>query len=320
MNEETSRTSPGCCLGSNADTRQPVQSVAPQPVPAGRARPDRLVAMPGGVVEVGTRSPVILADGEGPPRRMRVKPFLMDPYAVTNAWFAEFVAATGYRTEAESYGWSMVFDAFLPGRGEGRQRVVGAEWWCKVEGAYWAQPEGPGSSVEARSDHPVVHVTWGDANAFAAWAGGRLPTEAEWEHAAKGGDANARYAWGDAEPDDQDFQPCNIWQGRFPDHNTARDGFAGTAPVDSFAPNPMGLYNMCGNVWEWTADPFRVRSARKEARLADERARQLGSRLLKGGSYLCHKSYCYRYRIAARSSVTPDSSTGHLGMRLVFDT
>jgi formylglycine-generating enzyme required for sulfatase activity len=274
--------------------------------------PDRCISLPGGTFVMGTDNPVFRVDGEAPSRRADVGAFAVDPFAVTNAWFSEFVANTGYVTEAERWGWSFVFFSFLPGGGGGLERPPGAEWWRKVDGATWRQPEGPGSSIAERGDHPVVHVSWKDAAAFAAWAGGRLPTEAEWEYAAHGGQAGARYPWGNAEPGDEGPFPCNIWQGRFPDRNTGRDGFVGTAPVDAFAPNPLGIHQMAGNVWEWCADNFRVPSIRRDLKERD-------AVVMKGGSYLCHASYCHRYRIAARTGSPPDSTTGHAGFRVVFD-
>ncbi len=267
---------------------------------------------------MGTNRPELPADGEGPPRRVRVKPFRMDPFAVTNSWFAEFVSETGYQTDAEAYGWSIVYRGFAP-RDPHAQYVLGTEWWQRVDGASWRHPEGPGTGVESRANHPAIHISWNDATAFAGWAGGRLPSEPEWEHAAKGGAVHARYPWGEREPDDTEFLPCNIWQGHFPDRDTAADGYSGTAPVDAYAPNGYGLYNMSGNVWEWCADRFRVRSLRAEARTLNASAVADGQRLAKGGSYMCHRSYCYRYRIAARTGVTPDSSAGHMGFRIVFD-
>src|SRR5690606_27419516 len=140
-------------------------------------------------------------------------------------------------------------------------------WWVKCDGAWWAEPEGPGSSVRDRADHPVVHISWEDARAFARWAGGRLPSEAEWEHAARSGkDDDRRFPWGDREPDDADYMPCNIWQGRFPVENTAADGWVGTSPVGSFPPNDAGLHDIVGNVWEWTEEPFLIRSVSRTAR------------------------------------------------------
>ena len=294
-----------CCAVPGRDTALP----PPVVVAAGAvAPPARLVRIPGGRFTMGTDCSPLPQDGEAA-RRVEVKPFAIDPFAVTNAWFARFVAATGYRTEAEHFGWSLVFH---PG-GPPAQPHAPPSWWRRADGADWSHPDGAGST--ALPGHPVVHVSWNDAAAFAAWAGGRLPSEAEWECAATGGLANPRYPWGDAEPDDSDFQPCNIWQGVFPTRNTGADGHAGTAPVDAFAPNGYGLHNMAGNTWEWTADRFRIRSL---SRTAKSRNAQ-DTRLLKGGSYLCHRSYCHRYRIAARTAATPDSSTGHVGFRLVFD-
>ena len=237
---------------------------------------------------------------------------------MTNDRFAAFVAATRYVTEAERFGWSFVFHLFLsdPAR---HAPLPGAEWWRKVDGATWRAPEGPGSDIGDRGDHPVTHVSWNDAQAFATWAGGRLPTEAEWERAAQGGLENPRYPWGDRHPEETGFTPCNIWQGAFPLRNTGADGYRGTAPARSYAPNGYGLYNMAGNVWEWTADRFRIKSMSRDAQAHKAALGNELRYLTKGGSYLCHDSYCFRYRIAARSSNTPDSSTGHTGFRLVYD-
>jgi sulfatase modifying factor 1 len=280
-------------------------------------RPARRVRLPGGRVRVGDDAGVLPQDGESSARLVNVKTFAIDPYAVTNAWFGEFVAATRYRTDAERFGWSLVFAGFVAHAPAPPHDPV--SWWRRVDGASWRAPEGPGSTVAERQDHPVVHVSWNDAAAFAAWAGGRLPSEAEWEQAARGGLAEARFPWGEREPDDTSYLPCNIWQGTFPKLNTAADGYAGTAPVASFAPNRAGLYNMVGNTWEWCADAFRVRSLSRAGRQRDAAARAAGERVLKGGSYLCHRSYCYRYRIAARTGVSADGSTGHVGFRLAFD-
>lgn len=164
---------------------------------------------------------------------------------------------------------------------------------------------------------PVTHVAWEDARAFAEWAGGRLPREAEWEHAARGGLGDVRFPWGDEEPTDGNVHLANIWQGDFPHKDTGADGYAGPAPVMAFEPNGYGLHQMAGNVWEWTAEPFRVRGASAAARRIN--AASKGRKLLKGGSFLCHRSYCYRYRIAARTGNTPDSTTGHMGFRVVYD-
>ncbi|GAA5154199.1 formylglycine-generating enzyme family protein [Amycolatopsis dongchuanensis] len=266
---------------------------------------DGLISLPGGTFRMGTEDEDgFPEDHEGPVREVTVGPFAIDAYAVTNARFAEFVDATGYRTEAERFGWTYVFAKFVPAHlRKGAPRPEQTPWWCGVAGAYWRAPEGPGSDVEDRWDHPVVHVSWNDATAYCAWAGRRLPTEVEWEYAARGGLDQARYPWGDELTPDGEHR-CNIWQGRFPVHNTEEDGFAGTAPVDAFQPNGFGLYNVSGNVWEWCADWFDPARA---------------NRAMRGGSYLCHDSYCNRYRVAARTANTPDSSSGNLGFRTAAD-
>lgn len=263
-------------------------------------------------------------DGEAPARPVIVGPYWIDVAAVTNADFAEFVARTGYITEAEAFGWSFVFEGFVDRR---VARLLEADpgavprWWVAVEGASWRRPYGPGSSAEELADHPVVHVSWNDANAYCRWAGKRLPTEAEWEYAARGGLDGAVYPWGDELTPGGEHR-CNIWQGDFPGVNTADDGYAGTAPARSFQPNGHGLYNTCGNVWEWCADWFSDTwhaVDRPHTRRNPAGPPQGTARVIKGGSHLCHDSYCFRYRPAARSGNTPDSSTGHMGFRCARD-
>lgn len=274
------------------------------------------VPVPGGRALLGTARPVIEGDGEGPLVEKRVRDLWWERGATSIAQFRRFVEATGHVTEAERFGWSFVFHLHVPGGSAGTLGVEGLEWWRRIEGASWERPAGPDAPPGA-DDMPATHIAYEDARAFAVWAGGRLPKEAEWEHAARGGLGDVRYPWGDDDPDDARFMPCNIWQGEFPTRDTGADGFAGPAPVHSFAPNGYGLHHVVGNVWEWTAEPFRVRSGRKAARLANAQAR--GRRLLKGGSFLCHRSYCHRYRIAARTGNTPDSSSSHTGFRVVYD-
>jgi formylglycine-generating enzyme required for sulfatase activity len=248
---------------------------------------------------------------------VKLQAFGLDRHTVTNARFATFVDETGYVTDAERYGWSFVFHMFVA-KGLMTSQPVGLPWWHRVEGAFWRVPEGPGSDLAGRDNHPVVHVSWKDAMAFATWAGGRLPTEAQWEHGARAGRGDVRFPWGDDEPNDEAVY-CNIWQGQFPNMNTAADGHVGTAPADAFDPNPARLYNMCGNVWEWCSDSYRVRSMTREAKERNKQALAESEKVMKGGSYLCHVSYCYRYRIAARIGHSPDTSTGHIGFRLAYD-
>ena len=279
-------------------------------------RPE-IVEIPGGDALIGTSDPVIAFDGEHPLRRKKIQNFRIDAAAVTNSRFHDFVDETGYRTEAERIGDSFVFAKFLRSGAHSEKAVAAAPWWLVVKGASWRLIHGPGSEDAWKPDHPVVQVTWNDARAFAKWAGGRLPTEAEWEHAARGGLGDVKFPWGSREPDDENFFPCNIWQGCFPDRDLGCDGYAGIAPAKSFEPNRYGLYNMVGNVWEWTSQPFKVRSLKKS--VISFHASKKGFKLVKGGSFLCHASYCFRYRIAARSGTSPDSSTSHQGFRLVYD-
>lgn len=258
-------------------------------------------------------------DGEGPIRKVRLDGFWIDTRAVTNSQFEEFVEHTGYVTDAERYGWSFVFHLFLSPESEKRAKGVaeGAPWWRGVEGASWRHPEGPDSSLDGRMDHPVIHVSHNDAVAYCRWAGKRLPTEAEWEYAARGGLKQRRFPWGNTLTPGGEHR-CNIWQGEFPGKNTEEDGYLGTAPVDAFEPNGFGLYNVSGNVWEWCSDWFSATFHKKgdnSVQVNPEGPPTGTTRVIRGGSYLCHKSYCNRYRVAARTSNTPDSSTGNMGFR-----
>jgi len=295
--------------------------VAPEPPgPLRRARPatEGMVALVGGRFTLGSDDALAYPeDGEGT-REVELSAFRIDACAVVNDRFAEFVAATSYVTEAERFGWSFVFGGLLPDDFPPTRGVAGAPWWRQVEGADWRHPAGPQSDLVGRADHPVVHTSWNDAAAFCAWAGVRLPTEAEWEFAARGGLEGKAFPWGDElEPGGE--HRMNVWQGDFPRHNTRADGYLGTSPVDAFAPNGYGLYDATGNVWEWTADWFDV-AFRQHDRGHDPHGPPDGaSRLQKGGSHLCHASYCRRYRVAARQGNSPDSSTGNVGFRCAAD-
>jgi formylglycine-generating enzyme required for sulfatase activity len=291
-------------------------------VPAAGEDERDMVTIPSGAFRYGCdRREGHPADGEGPARLIHVDAFRMDRCTVTNTRFERFVAATGYVTEAERIGWSFVFAGLLPDDFEETRGLAAAPWWREVLGADWRHPEGPHSSLAGRADHPVVHVSHNDALAFCAWAGKRLPTEAEWEKAARGGLEGGRFPWGDEETPGGKHR-CNVWQGRFPDRNELGDGHYATAPADAFTPNGYSLHNMAGNTWEWCADwfaaPRLLRAAAPGAIIANPRGPADGDlRAMRGGSYLCHPSYCWRYRNAARSAATPDSTSGHIGFRCV---
>lgn len=279
-----------------------------------------LVAIPGGQFLMGSDAQEgFEADGEGPARLVALRPFLMSPTLVTNAEYAEFAEATGYRTDAEIRGSSFVFQAPLLGS---PSNVLVPTWWSDVRGASWLHPEGPGSSITDRMDHPVVHVSWTDAVAFCQWRGVRLPTEAEWERAARGGLESARYPWGD-ELTPGGVWRCNIWQGEFPYTNSADDGFVGTSPVKAYPPNGLGLHDVAGNVWEWCADWFSADFHSRHATVqpaANPTGPPTGKRrVTRGGSFLCHDSYCNRYRVAARRGSVPTSTAANLGFRYSKD-
>jgi formylglycine-generating enzyme len=277
------------------------------------------VRLTGGTFLMGSDEPVSRqADGEGPVRPVHVSPFRIEACAVTNARFAAFCLATGHVTDAERHGWSLVFAGLLPEDAPPARVASEAPWWRLVLGADWRHPEGPGSSLVGRLDHPVVHVSWPDAAAFCAWAGGRLPTEAEWEYAARGGLEGKRYPWGD-ELAPGGIHRCNVWQGRFPDGNDLEDGHLDTSRVDAFPPTGYGLYNVVGNVWEWCADWWSVAWHRRGPH-HDPQGPLAGDRkVLKGGSYLSHHAHDFCYRVAARRGLPPDSSAGDVGFRCARD-
>lgn len=307
-----------CCGASRAEGELVVLDEAtPSGSGADAASRSGLVHLPGDTFIMGTDSTDgYPADGEGPAREVTVSPFWIAATTVSNADFAEFTEATGWITVAERLGTSFVFAGFLPEDFPPTHGIAEAPWWREVHGADWRHPEGPQSGINDRMDHPVVHVTWRDARSYAKWAGMRLPTEAEWEYAARGGLVQKRYPWGDErEPDGQ--HRMNVWQGSFPAHNTAEDGYAGTAPVEAYEPNGYGLYNMTGNVWEWCSDWFDPAWHRTGPRVDPVGPPRTGRKVMRGGSHMCHDSYCFRYRVDARSSNTADSSAGNVGFRCV---
>jgi formylglycine-generating enzyme required for sulfatase activity len=278
-----------------------------------------MVPLAGGAFTMGTDGPwAYSGDGEDPVHEVVLDAFLMDATAVTNEAFGAFVEATGHVTDAEKYEWSFVFAGLLPDDFEATRAVAQTPWWRQVYGATWRTPEGPQSNVDDRGDHPVVHVSWPDATAYARWTGKRLPTEAEWEYAARGGLERKLFPWGnDLEPDG--VHRMNVWQGTFPTENSVADGYRGTAPVSAYEPNGYGLYNMTGNVWEWCADWYDA-SYYRVSPPANPKGPDTGeNRVMRGGSYLCHASYCRRYRVGARSGNGPDSSAGNLGFRCARD-
>lgn len=283
--------------------------------------------IPGGSYELGSEE---FYPEEGPVHQVTVEGFWMDDGPVTNAQYRAFVAATGYLTLAERHPDPDLYPGVDPA-----WLVPGAlvftppprpvslddprNWWTYVQGACWWQPEGPGSSIEGREEHPVVHIAFEDAGAYAEWAGKSLPTEAEWEVAARGGLDGAAYVWGD------EFTPggrhmANTWQGDFPHENLAQDGFKRTSTVGAFPPNGYGLFDMVGNVWEWTVDEYRsTRSAQGGAccTVARSRSGEIPQKVVKGGSHLCAPNYCLRYRPAARQGQAVDTATSHLGFRCI---
>lgn len=253
----------------------------------------------------------IVSDKEGPEREVTIKQFYMDKYEVSNEEFQKFVDQTNYITEAEKFGDSFIFKIFLSEETQKEYedfRVMQAPWWYKVKDVNWKKPEGQDSNINDRLNHPVLHVSWNDAVAYCKWKNKRLPTEAEWEVACRGGKKRKLYPWGNKmKPNDKFWM--NIWNGEFPDNNTAEDGFIGTCPVDQFRQNDYDMYNIVGNAWEWVDDLWDARDIEKEN----------PDRVKKGGSYLCIKSFCYRYRCAARSQNTQDSSAGNLSFRCAKD-
>lgn len=317
--DETHSGQRSCCSPARSGSGEPLEpSAASDPVASGPRHEIEEVLLDGGVFAMGDtsgdRNP---GDGEGPVHRVRISPFGIDATTVTTADFARFVADTGYRTEAEIFGYSAVFHLALKAvRSDIMGPATGAPWWLGVRGADWRRPGGPLDEQPGLDHHPVVHVSWNDAMAYCAWAGRRLPTEAEWEFASRGGLDGARYPWGDELLDGDNWR-CNIWQGRFPVSNDISDGYLVTAPARSFEPNGFGLWQTVGNVWEWCGDWYDPQYYGRSPADDPQGPGEGKTRVMRGGSYLCHDSYCNRYRNAARSSNTPDSSSGNTGFRTV---
>jgi len=276
---------------------------------------NELVVLPGGSFIMGTDDTPIPEDGESPARTVILSPFAIDKYEVSIGEFREFVLAKNYVTEAEKFGSSFVMDYFVPDEvsNEIKQAVQNAQWWLPVRQANWKQPEGKGTTIENRLHHPVVHVSWNDAQAFCQWKRKRLPTEAEWEYACRGGKEGRLFPWGNKEKPFDEHR-VNIWQGKFPRENTAEDGYNGTCPVDKFEQNSYKLCNMVGNVWEWVSDWWTTTHSWKPQN--NPSGPSYGrDKVKKGGSFMCSKGFCYRYRCSARSQNRPDDSASNLGFR-----
>lgn len=347
---------PPCCAPPTRASLLSAPKAEPEPTPTKAGAPSTVTAgmvwVPGGEFTVGSADPLARPD-EQPVHRARVRGFWMDATEVTNAQFAAFVKATGYKTVAERpVDWEQLKKQVPPGTPKPDDATLApgslvftppagpvstddvSAWWKWTLGASWQHPRGPGSGIQGLESHPVVHVAFEDASAYAAWAGKRLPTEAEWEFAARGGLDGKLNVWGD-EP--IDAGRCNTWQGHFPDKNTVEDGFALTAPVKSFAPNGYGLYDMAGNVWEWCTDRYRPDTYARQLLAAGGRTAVIGnptgpersfdprnpyepdSRVVRGGSFLCNDSYCASYRPSARMATPTDTGLAHLGFRCVSD-
>lgn len=275
-----------------------------------------LIAIPGGFFDMGARQSRFPQDFDAPRRKVKLSAFRIAATSCTNAQYSDFVKATGYKTVAENEGWSYVFHLSLTDPKAWPQSPPNIPWWRRVDGAYWAAPEGPGSHVTGRGEHPVVHIAWYDAVAYCTWAGLRLATEAQWECAARGGLKHKKFPWGN------EFTPngglaMNTWQGHFPNQNTRTDGKIGPVPATSYAPNGFGLFNTCGNVWEWVQDFYAPEPPTGPFPLRDPAGPNRGrARVQRGGSYLCHASYCDRYYVHSRTRNDPDSSTGNCGFRV----
>ena len=309
---------------------------------------DGMVWIPAGTFMMGGDNEQARKD-EYPKHGVKVNGFYMDATEVTNAQFSEFVKATGYITTAEKdINWEEIKSQVPPNTPKPPDSVLKAaslifvptksevnlndysQWWAWTRGANWKHPNGPNSDIIGKDNFPVTHVSWDDAVAYSKWAGKRLPTEAEWEYAARGGLINNTYSWGKTF-EENGVSKCNFWQGNFPYLNLNKDGFMGAAPVKSFAPNGYGLYDVAGNVWEWCADLYNndYYTQLSKTKLSinpkgptksfDPDEPLISKRVMRGGSFLCNDSYCSGYRVSARMKSSPDSGMEHLGFRCVMD-
>jgi formylglycine-generating enzyme len=332
---------------SNIPSRFAVNKSSDSIIASGNSSYAGMVKIPAGDYLMGA------ADKEGrpdeyPQHAVHIDGFYMDATEVTNAMFAQFVKATGYKTTAErAPDWEELKKQLPPGTPKPADSLLVAaslvftppaqaiqlndvsQWWQWVKAANWKHPQGPASSIKGKENLPVVHVSWDDAMAYAKWAGKRLSTEAEWEWAARAGLTNQPFTWG-TEPVDKGQPKTNIWQGHFPDRNTATDGYARLAPVKTFAANAYGLYDIAGNVWEWCSDWYRSdyysQSGSKKltnpagpSSSYDPEEPTVPKRVVRGGSFLCHASYCASYRVSARMKTSPDTGLEHTGFRCVKD-
>lgn len=278
-----------------------------------------LVDIPKGFFEMGARKSTYPSDMDSPRRKVKLPSFCIAKTAVTNAQFARFIKATGYRTVAEQEGWSFVFHLLLKTPDDWPESPPGLPWWRKVNSATWTAPQGAESDLVGRADHPVVHIAWYDALAYCNWAGLRLPYEAEWERAARGGHKGRKFPWGNIKTPNGNAM-MNTWQGQFPSESSDQDGFVGTVPTTSFSPNDYGLWNMTGNVWEWVYEPFAPLPS--AGVFTPPEILQSGGdnrRTQRGGSFLCHESYCDRYHVHSRTSNAADSTTSNAGFRVASD-
>ncbi|SHE44419.1 Formylglycine-generating enzyme, required for sulfatase activity, contains SUMF1/FGE domain [Mariniphaga anaerophila] len=343
-----------CCMSAIPDrfaapttTNTLAQSVNIDSLKETNPKIEGMLFIPGGVFNMGARDTQFAREDEYPVHKVRVAGFFMDPHPVTNAQFQQFVEETGYVTTAEKdISWNEFKKQLPPGTPKPADSLLKAsslvfsppahrvnlndvsQWWAWVKGADWQHPYGPQSSIEGFEKFPVIHVSWADANAYANWAGKRLPTEAEWEYAARGGNDENIYSWGNERIGDG-TPKANSWDGEFPVYNSGRDGFELLAPVKQFKPNGYGLFDMAGNVWEWCTDLYHhdyYKTFNTEAiannpqgpkTSYDPMEPNVKKRVIRGGSFLCNDSYCSGYRAAARMKSTEDTGMSHLGFRCV---